>query len=309
MATASTTTVIDHTSDAGFRTWAAEQIAQITAAGLTATADTGQINTTTATRPGTNTNGGYSIFRFNDTLHATVPIFIRFDWGTGSAATTPRILVTTGSGSNGSGTITGAYHLPRLLNCGVHASTITSYVSRWVYNSTLGFFGMAWKLSSINTDSIQALCFIGRTSDSNGDPTGTGVYFVSTSNDGTNAGAAGNACQQMHNIASGLRYPIDGNMTSQGHNCLLWVHNQTSTQVGSDTYVTPAFYATPGVDSHRDWGLVLRGEVPSNSTFSVALKGATSRTYISLGMTGNGGVTPTGLTGTLNSANYFMLWE
>jgi hypothetical protein len=68
MTTATTTTVIDQSTDAAFRTWVAEFIAQMAVVGLAITTDTGQINTGSATRAGANTAAGYSIFRFTDTL-------------------------------------------------------------------------------------------------------------------------------------------------------------------------------------------------------------------------------------------------
>ena len=107
MTTASTNTAIDHTSDAGFRTWVAEIITQLLAVGLTQTADTGQINTASVTRPAINTMAGYAIFRFNDTLHATNPIFLKLQFGTGGSTTTPAMQLQVGRGSNGSGTLTG----------------------------------------------------------------------------------------------------------------------------------------------------------------------------------------------------------
>lgn len=68
MTTASTSTVVDHSTDAAFRTWVAEVIAQMAVVGLAITSDTGQINTGSVTKPGSATAGGYSIFRFTDTI-------------------------------------------------------------------------------------------------------------------------------------------------------------------------------------------------------------------------------------------------
>lgn len=94
MTTASINTAVAHSSDATFRTWVAEVIAQLLAVGLTQTADTGQIDTATATRPGTNTSGGYAIFRFNDTAHSTTPIFFKLEFGTASSAAVPQMWIT-----------------------------------------------------------------------------------------------------------------------------------------------------------------------------------------------------------------------
>src|ERR1700761_4788031 len=110
MTTSTTSTVLDQTSDAGFRTWVAEVITQlVSVCGVTQTTYTGQINTSTVTRAGTtNTAAGYVILKFNDTLQATVPVFIKLEFGSGSTATTsPQMWITIGAGSNGSGTLTG----------------------------------------------------------------------------------------------------------------------------------------------------------------------------------------------------------
>lgn len=72
------------------------------------TADTGQMTISTATAPvAANTKVGYRVYKMNDALQATSPIFVRVDFGSGSAAATPGIWFTIGTGSNGSGTITG----------------------------------------------------------------------------------------------------------------------------------------------------------------------------------------------------------
>jgi hypothetical protein len=96
-------------TDAGFRTWAQKIHDALTAIGLTQTADTGQINLSTVTRPGSNdTAGGYEIWRFNDTLQATYPIFIKIEYGMNTVASNqPSLWITVGTGSNGSGTISG----------------------------------------------------------------------------------------------------------------------------------------------------------------------------------------------------------
>lgn len=54
----------------------------LTAGGIPKTADSGQIDLTTATQPGSNnTAAGYEIRRFADTLQATKPIFFKIEYG------------------------------------------------------------------------------------------------------------------------------------------------------------------------------------------------------------------------------------
>jgi hypothetical protein len=75
--------------------------------GVTKTADTGQINTGSAAWPGSNnTAAGYEIRQFTDTLAATHPILIKWEYGRGGAANQVSIWYTIGTGSDGAGNIT-----------------------------------------------------------------------------------------------------------------------------------------------------------------------------------------------------------
>jgi hypothetical protein len=313
MATASTTTVLDHSSTTGFRAWVAEFIAQLNAVGLTQTSDTGQIDTTTVTRPGVSTNAGYAIFRFNDTLHNTTPIFIRFDFGTDASATIPRIQVAIGSGTDGAGVITGAMLGQRAMtHSSSPNSTSTSYVSRFCYNANLGFLGVAWKTGAQGTDANNGVLFIGRTTNSSGAPTDAGVYNISMGGTiSATGGGGGNGAlyQQVWDVSSATRYPVNTSFANNAPHFGFWPHNLTSTQVGSDTYVVPFFYATPAIDTHLHCGLVLRNEVPVGNTFSLATKGSTARTFISIGHPGATSVAMPVAGGATSNVGLFMLWE
>ena len=94
--------------DTQFRAWAQVIHDKLAAVGLVQTSDTGQINLATVAKPGAaNTPAGYEIWRFADALQATAPIFIKVEYGTAAAATTPSIWITVGQSTNGAGTITG----------------------------------------------------------------------------------------------------------------------------------------------------------------------------------------------------------
>lgn len=102
------TTSHDITTDAGFRAWAQAIHDTLVAVGLVQTSDTGQIDLTTVTTPGTNnTDAGYEIWRFNDAAQGSDPAFFRINYGRGAAAGRCRLQVVLGTGSNGSGTISG----------------------------------------------------------------------------------------------------------------------------------------------------------------------------------------------------------
>jgi hypothetical protein len=104
---------IDHSSDAGFRAWATVlRDLLLTGGALEQTADTGQLNLTTATRPATTTDAAPMLFRFTDSLQATAPYVLAVYVGTGNVAGWPRIRVALGTGTNGSGALTGVLLSP-----------------------------------------------------------------------------------------------------------------------------------------------------------------------------------------------------
>src|SRR5687768_16139164 len=144
MTTESWSTRVRHDSDATFREWGAEFAVKLALVGLVQTADTGQINWVTVARPGTNTDAGYEIWRFNDSLQGSAPVYIRFDYGTHAGATQPRIRATVGTGSNGSGTITGTALTAVQTIVGQAASTADTLRASYAC-AVEGAFWIAWK--------------------------------------------------------------------------------------------------------------------------------------------------------------------
>lgn len=107
MATTTTTMTPYSNTDALFRQWC-QHIHDTLALGWVQTGDTGQIDLTTVTKPSIgNTKQGYEIWRMNDTLQGSAPCYIRLDYGSGAVATHIALWLTLGTGSDGSGNITG----------------------------------------------------------------------------------------------------------------------------------------------------------------------------------------------------------
>ncbi len=173
------------TTDATFRTFGAALNAAIASTGLVQTADTGQINWTTVLKP---TNGsviGYEIWRFDDSLQGTAPVFIKFTW-TGLAQETSgpsnafRWDYIAGTGSNGTGTITGT-------------STTQGSCSTWTGLNGSNPNTAAWNAKLCHTEgSFSAIssgmagevtgnhCFMFsacRSIDDSGNPTTEGLYL------------------------------------------------------------------------------------------------------------------------------------
>lgn len=130
MATYSYSARLRHDSDAAFREWGSAFSAALAAVGLVQTSDTGQINWNTVTRAGTNSDAGYEIWRFSDPLQGTYPIIIRFNYGTGGTATSPRLQVVITQATNGAGSPSGTYDTPvRSLITGQAATVDTTWTS------------------------------------------------------------------------------------------------------------------------------------------------------------------------------------
>jgi hypothetical protein len=98
-----------NTGDTVFRAWINEIHNALIAFGWVQTSDTGQINFSTVTSPAAgSTFQGYAVYRMNDSLQSTCPVYMRIDFGSASTAAhvSWKVQVTIG-GTNGAGTLTG----------------------------------------------------------------------------------------------------------------------------------------------------------------------------------------------------------
>ena len=275
-------TAIDHSTDAGFRVWGTEFHAQLLAIGLTLTSDTGQINWTTVVRPALNGTAGYEIWRFNDTLQGTTPIFIKFEFGTSSTINYPSIWISIGNGSNGSGTLTGLTSNKTI--CGYPTtplSTTTLYFSRFVYNPTLGFFGFSWKMGLQSLQVPYHCGFIFRSCDSAGAAMSTSAQLLTNSYYATAANDYG--CMQCLNYTTGLVYPPI--LASQSYYWSIHPFQQTvtATGLGTNLSIDPIFYITPTLGITQCLGRALITEVGIHAIVTATLVGSTPHNYIQIG--------------------------
>lgn len=263
-------TRLRHDSDAMFREWGAEFATKLAAVGLVQTSDTGQINWTTVTRAGLSSNAGYEIWRFNDTIQATAPIFIRIDYGTGSNTSAPRMNFTVGTGSNGSGTITGtALSTARTVSNGTSAENSDTARVSYMCGAE-GFFGFLWKFgASGNSSGFFQIC---RTCDSAGAPDATGALVIWYQ--------AAISAQAFRYASTAVAYTV--RTTSQTAQLCLWPQSPTSSAVGADVQAALAWTITPRVAPLFGLCGVLDAELPLGTTFSTTLVGSTPRTYIAM---------------------------
>lgn len=266
MTTRTTISRIRHDSDATFREWIQEFEAALAFIGLVQTADTGQINTATANRPAINASAGYQIWRFNDTLQATAPIFIRIEYRTQGGATDPGMSFGIGTSTNGAGTLTGTNFVPLLQVANTAQITDTTRSSFWC--AVDGFFGMDWKVGSGSTGCVWVIC---RTVDNTGAPTADGLLSLSL------------AQSMLHGrymrFGSGAVASAD-QTTASNLQLTHWPFGLTTSLVGSDPQVATAWVPMPRMMPVVGVVGVLNVDAAQGTTFPFTGVGTTPRTYL-----------------------------
>jgi hypothetical protein len=304
MATAAWASGNEHSTDALFRVWGSELSAKFAAVGLVQTADTGQINWATATRAANSSsfatgNAGYEIWRFNDSVQAAAPIYMKVLYGTGLSGA-PRIGIEVGTGSDGAGTLTGIGSGQVIGANSVRAITDgTASSCKSLMCHTEGFFGLFWKDGS----SPYGAYFLCRTCDASGAPTGVGYLAWSwaispggTGGDGGNGRLVRFAAPPtvlFTRVNSASTFPITfipGGLTT----------GATQADGTKQTYLCfgsfPEMLPICGLCAMRSV------EAPAYSTFQSKHVGLDTRTFISLGW-GNGVI------GSVGDHDLAMIWE
>lgn len=299
MTTQSWSTRIRHDTDATFREWGLEFNTKLAAAGLVQTADTGQINWATVTLPTAGNDGGYEIWKLNDSLFATAPVYFKIVYGTNSGgANIPRLRFQVGTATDGAGTLSGTAS-STLRDTNTQANQTTDTARQSYLCVTEGFFGFAWKTGAASTEAAFFFC---RTVNGAGAITVTGgiaIWGVSSTNQL-------NATQAYRFAAPAAAYTARLSPSSQ----MLGFSPQApiSTQVGADIQAMVGWTLTPQVVPLVGVCGVLHDEVSAGSTFTTTLVGTSARTYIGLtpevGPFGPG--SPVAASG---QPKFAMLWE
>lgn len=188
-------------SDALFRLWggSAGLSGALAAAGLTklsAGESSGQIDWATVACPAAiNTAQGYEMWRFSDALHTgTTSVFIKIEYGSGGAATSPALWVTVGAAHDGAGTLTGITTTRRQLPCSGNSATAT-WVSR-VSASTNRVCVFMWTDAAATTYSM--FFAVERSHDASGTDTSEGWTLLS------GYGAVGNLQLVLYLVGTGV---------------------------------------------------------------------------------------------------------
>lgn len=287
---------VSQNTDTDFRAWGSALSAGLASAGLVQTADTGQINWTTVARAAANDSAGYEIWRMADAMQATKPVFIKLEYGSGSSSGVPFMWLTVGSGSNGSGTITGTYLSRTLLtpNGGMNpdGGGRTTYIS-----IQPGFVGVVINGGCIAWSGNNMSCgyfFVIRTTDDSAVPTADGLTVIHQ--DG-GSGPLANAhllpgSPKSHSSSGFCLIPgfipySSGSVTPDGP------------QAFSHTFFYPKAYRSPFTVS------VIDVEVGAGVSFQATPFGATERTFLCLGKQLINGTASQGGT----AVTMAMIWE
>lgn len=133
------------------------------AGGLVQTADTGQTDHTANTRAA----GGYNVYRFDDADQASYPLYLRIDW-TPTATVRPGFQFTLGTGSNGSGTITGVIRSATTIAGGSSGSAGSQAADHFVSVGP----GYVWVVlgarSGVSPNQVTCIMIIERSTDEDG---------------------------------------------------------------------------------------------------------------------------------------------
>lgn len=284
---------ITNPDTAGFRAWGSDLSAKLALVGLVQTADTGQIDWSTVTRPAlANTMAGYEIWRYPDST-----VFIKFEFGNGPNATNcPGMLISVGTGSDGAGALTGPVTAAKQIHSSITnnlTSPGTNRQSLMVYKD--GFFGFLGYLGAASTGSWFFVA-IAPTVDANGVKTNDGlcVYYRNSS------GANSIADVQAINLDTSTV----GSVVTTGTYAFV-PYGITASLTGADTQTFLNWMVLPSASVRPVMQIVtvISSEFPTSNTFQTDVIGVTPRTYIALDTTSNGAVTGT------STYKFAMLWE
>lgn len=168
----------DLSTDAGFRAWGLALSTALKALFVKVT-QTGEINWATVSKPATNgASAGFEVYRFNDSLQSTVPIFFKVEYGAYAATTTrPSIWMTVGKGADGSGNITSELFARSVIAGGNNSWTATpknSYLGSG--DGSLLVLSM-WPSDTASQAGAGQVFALERSRDDSGNPTGAGLFW------------------------------------------------------------------------------------------------------------------------------------
>lgn len=310
----------DNTSDANFRAWGSAVSASLAAVGLVKTADTGQIDWTTAVRPTAPTTTptqvvvGYELWGFNDALQATKPVYIKVEYGYYTVANSthatsgyggPVLWITASSATTGAGEVAGLATQRTQLHgvtttyagyggssatANTHVATASPCITSGDLSSVAMCIGATaaqqanqtyWG-SVVHHFGMPIMWSVERTRDSAGNPTGDGIALMS--HRWVQPAGLTTAPTTVANVYQLLSFVDTGAVgTASNYWPVAWPG------VGFNTTATAtviAFWPMPigahGIATQAlSWLGTYKADVPFGTILSLSVMGAT-HTYISL---------------------------
>lgn len=273
MTTSTVTATNSASTDAEFRALVVELQTQFAAIGLVQAADSGQIDSATVLKPSSNGVAGYEIWKFNDALQATAPVFLKIEYGF-LGANIFQLWLTVGTGSDGAGTLTGTVST-RVQCSTAFSSTFSARVCTNYLCYKDGFLGLIHKFGFQGSAASQNGFAVCRTCDGTGAWTGDGCVIY-TRQRATSALTAGvPVLQALRFAAPASAYPS----TASGGFCI--APHSRGDAIGADVPIflhwmpVPEMVPVLGLCSHLSSTFAL-------GTFSATLVGSTARTYFTV---------------------------
>lgn len=263
--------------------------------GLVKVTSVGEIDWVTVTKPvSTGVSAGFEMFRFDDALQATYPVFIRVDYASAGSVQALGLWFTVGVGHDGSGNLVGPSLAVMKLaptSAITNGQTSLSYFS--VANNYLNMFMNLGAASS-----LAATCgyfSIERTKDASGVDTAEGFLVMSTT-----TGAASSQWRQQ------VLFPTSGGTIETSIGCIL--PNVGTGANGSQVAIYPCFqskgvFLNPGLNAFGYHHANITALVP----ISVTVYSGT-HTYLPIGAAAEQFGVRSGPGGTSGSA-LLMRWE
>jgi hypothetical protein len=249
-------------------------------AGLTKASDTGQVNWTTITWTTGTSTLGFEIWKCNDSLQSTKPVYMKVTY----TQTSNVIRISTvqlATGTDGAGTLNGVVGI----SLSASSSSVSASTTTWVAcgdGSGISFCSS----QSIVTTANSVFFWFDRSRDGTGVITSESVNFGTCQQGGVTSSNTGTI-----EFTSGVAH----NSSSNGGAILAPVNNLVTTlSTGTDVYVVPCTYGANGKLLPPPLALVgyINGDIAAGSTITVSSIDGSSHTFLCLGLVGtlnNGG--------------------
>lgn len=241
-----------HNSNQDFRDWGSGIAGAFAAVGMTKTADTGQINWTTVDYPTVaNTYMGYEIWRFNDSLQATYPLFWKVEYGCPASPAYLSLRITIGKGSDGAGNITSVLVPATAVASNTNSATASSSYASSADGSMLA---ISPATATMNSSTTEWSFVLERSRGVDGSATGIGFMFMYATTGAVPGGKA-------------VNYATGGTLTMPRYPAAAWGMNASSLGAGGNTTLFPAI-VTDGAGNWWQPRSVLNGLAADLGTFN-----------------------------------------